>query len=397
MESSSSPIRRTDNIKKDARSSSFWFEDLSIATPELRIAVVGFGSIARTHISALAAMPAVTPLPFRPVVHTLISQRIAEVKEDAVALGIQHLASSVEEALDDPDLRAFDVTTVNRYHVRDAGPVLRAGRPLYIEKPAGRTPSEAAQLAELAGRSPAPSQVGLVERYHPNIVQVRALLRAGAIGELRHARLAILHGSYLNPARPVSWRLENASAGGGAMLDLGLHQVDLASFLFGELSVSAARSRTVVNERPDGKGGTRAVDVDDWAWAELQTATGAAITVEASRIALGAEGTTFELYGTQGSLVGQLDSRTPPTLTRFDREESSYWRPVDADPEVRAVLALLPPPRLSLGIFVDTHLASLHHFLLRVAGHDPLPGYGASLADSAIGERLVATITSPGD
>jgi predicted dehydrogenase len=368
----------------------------SIVPAQLRVAVIGFGSIARTHISALAAMPAVARLPFRPVVHTLVSRRPEAVQPEALALGIQRVTSSLEQALADPNLQAFDVTTANLHHARDAAPVLRAGRPLYIEKPVGRTAEEAAQLAELAGDSPAPAQVGLVDRYHPNVVQVRSLLRANAIGELRHARLAILHGSYLDPARPISWRLEKASAGGGAMLDLGLHLVDLARFLFGELSVAAARCRTVVKERPDLAGGIRPVDVDDWAWAELRTAAGVAITVEASRIALGAEGTTLELYGSQGSLAGQLDDRTPPSLRRFDGDESSYWRMVKADPEARAVFSLLPPARLSLGNFVDIHLASLGHFLQRVAGEDPLPGYAARLADSAVAERLVAKITTTG-
>jgi predicted dehydrogenase len=364
-----------------------------VVQAELPIAIIGFGSIARTHISALAAMPAVVDVPFRPVVHTLVTQRADQVRREAAALGIQRVTSSLDEAIADPNLRAFDVTTVNVHHVRDASPVLKASRPLYIEKPVGRTAAEATQLAEMAGRSAAPAQVGLVNRYHPGVVQVRSLFRAGAIGELRHARLEILHGSYLDASRPISWRLQKALAGGGAMMDLGVHLVDMARFLFGELTVAAARSRTVVKERPDGSGGVIPVDVDDWAWAELRTAGDAAVTIETSRITLGAEANTFAFYGSQGSLVGRLDNQTRPVLTRFDSTESSYWRMLDAESEVKTLLSLSPPSRLSLGVYVDTHLASLHHFLRRVMGADPMPGYGASLADSAAAEQLVAKIT----
>ena len=217
--------------------------------PELRICLVGFGSIARTHASALAALPSVRALPFRPVLAAIVSDRPADVAADAALLGARVL--TLDEALADASLDVFDVTTRNVRHLDQAGAILRAGQPLYLEKPIGRMPEEADALAALAAASAAPSQVGLVIRYATAVVEARALLRAGVIGELRQARLGLFHGSYLDPARPISWRLQADQAGGGAMLDLGLHLVDLLRFLFGEPELLAARHATFLVGRPD--------------------------------------------------------------------------------------------------------------------------------------------------
>lgn len=366
-----------------------------MSLPELRICLVGFGSIARTHASALAALPTVRSLPFRPIVAAIATDRPDQVAPDAAALGAR--VCSLEDALADPGIDAFDVTSRNVRHLAQAGAILRAGRPLYLEKPVGRTPDEATELAHLAAGSPAVSQVGLVSRYAPAIVEAWALLRAGAIGDLRQARLGLFHGSYLDPARPTSWRLLAAEAGGGAMLDLGLHLVDLVRFLFGPPDLLAARHATFVRERAEAGGGLRQVDVDDWAWAEVQLPGGGRATLEASRVSLGAEGEPFELYGTEGSLVADLEDGRPPRLRRFDGREAEYHRRAAGDASGRALAGLLPPPRLTLGPFVDGHAASIHHFLLRVAGSDPVQGYAPTLADSAAAERLVAAITTAPD
>ena len=363
--------------------------------PELRICLVGFGSIARTHASAMAALPSVRTLPFRPVLAAIVTDRPADIAADATLLGARIL--TLDEALADTSLDVFDVTTRNARHLDQAGAILRAGHPLYLEKPIGRTPDEADALAALAAASAAPSQAGLVTRYSAAVAEARSLLRTGAIGELRQGRVGLFHGSYLDPARPTSWRLQADQAGGGAMLDLGLHLVDLLRFLFGEPVLLAARHATFLADRSDGSGGRRPVDVDDWAWAEVSLPGGGRATVEASRISLGAEGGPLELYGSEGSLVADLEDGRPPRLHRFDGREAEFRRRAAAESELRAVRDLLPPARLTLGPFVDGHAAALLHFLLRVLGDDPVPGFAPTLADSAAAERLVAAITAAPD
>jgi len=363
--------------------------------PSVDIAIVGFGSIARSHLSALRDLPVVRPGSVLPVVSTIVTERPAAVRDEAEALGVGHVVETLEEALADDELRLVDVASRNDRHAAQARKVLDANRALYLEKPIGRTRQEALSLATRALDVDLPSQPGLVLRYEPAIVEARALIREGAIGELRHGRTGSFHGSYLDPARPISWRLRAASAGGGAMLDLGVHLIDALRFLLGEVRLVAASARTVVASRPGVDGDDEPVDVDDWSWGELELSNGAHITVEASRIFLGAEGVPFELYGTAGSLVGDLGTGQL-ALRRFDGREAVYREAASRDPFVRAVEALRPPARLSLGSFVDLHAAALHHVLLRVAGDDPAPGLAPTLADAATAESMAHEIVETG-
>ena len=162
------------------------------------------------------------------------------------------------------------------------------------------------------------------------------------------------------------------------MLDLGVHLIDALRFLLGEPRLVSASARTVVASRRGADGAEEPVDVDDWSWGELEFAEGAHVTIEASRIFLGGEGVPFQLYGTEGSLVGNLDGGRL-ALRRFDGRETAYREVARADSFVRAVEALRPAARLSLGSFVDLHAAALHHVLARVAGNDPAPGLAPTL------------------
>lgn len=360
--------------------------------PEVRIAIVGYGSIARSHVSALQALPAVRALRVRPVIAAIVTERPDAVRDEAAALGVGRVVTSLDEALAGGDLDLVDVTGRNDQHAAAVEAALAAGCAAYVEKPIGRIPEEAATLAALAEASARPSQAGLVMRYDPAIVGARALLRLGAIGDVRHGRMGSFHGSYLDPRRPISWRLRRETAGGGAMLDLGLHLLDAARFLLGDGRLERSAARTVVGARPTADGGTASVDVDDWAWAELAHGD-ARVTIEASRIAYGAEGTPLELFGSEGSLVADL-RRGALTLHRFDGREGEFRREAAADPWVRAVDDLRPPARLTLGAFVDLHAAALHHVMRRVLGDDPAPGLAPTLADSAAAEALAAAVTA---
>lgn len=363
--------------------------------PVISVALVGFGSIARTHLSALRALPVTRRLAVEPVVAVVVSERAAAIRDEVAAMGVERVVATLDEAFDDPELQLFDVTSRNDQHAEMGAAVLAAGRALYIEKPIGRTEEGALHLAGVAASAKQVSQPGLVMRYEPMAVEARALVASGAIGEVRQGRIGIYHGSYLDPSRPMSWRLRAETAGGGAMLDLGVHAIDLVRFIVGEVRLVRASARTIVSPRP-GPGGSEVVDVDDWAWGELVTTSEEGhITVEASRVSLGADGMSFELYGSEGSLVGDLGGGQL-ALRRFDGREAEYRTRVTGDGLVVAVEQLRPPARLSLGSFVDSHAASLHHCLLRVAGSDPAPGLAPSLADAAAAEAIAHRIVALG-
>ncbi|HLN64239.1 MAG TPA: Gfo/Idh/MocA family oxidoreductase [Symbiobacteriaceae bacterium] len=342
---------------------------------EIKLAVVGLGAIARTHIGAMRALPTVRKPEVMPVLHTLVTRRPADVMDEAKAMGFAVVTDDLEAALANVD--AVDICTPNALHRGAVEAAVAAGKAIYCEKPLSSNLADATAMAEAVAASGVVAQVALNYRYHPAVLRLKALLDAGAIGELFQFRVTYNHSGYLNAQVNKGWRSQAELSGGGALLDLGVHAIDFMQLLVGPLWLHHAETRTLVRQRVNVSN----VSVDDWALLHVETEAGVPGVVETSRVALGAECQRVELYGAKGSLVVDLATEGEPRLCAFD----------GTAPVVASIPAtrLLPPARLSLGRFVDTHQASLYHFLLRVAGVDPAPGWAPGFADALAAERLV--------
>ncbi|MGA2470478.1 MAG: Gfo/Idh/MocA family oxidoreductase [Solirubrobacteraceae bacterium] len=180
---------------------------------EVRVAVIGTGLIGRQRAEALGrisgAALAATIDPFVP-------------ESDSLA-GVPHYATLAEAPVD-----GFDAAVVAVPHdlaVELASTVLRAGRPVLIEKPLATTATEARSLEALAGTVPIPSFVGYNYRYLPAVRELLRRVAAGEFGELRSADMIVGHGGHPNSAE--GWKLDPVRAGGGVLLDPGVHLLDL--------------------------------------------------------------------------------------------------------------------------------------------------------------------------
>jgi len=350
---------------------------------EIGIAVVGLGSIARTHISALRALPAVRNSPIRPVLRTLLTRRPDEVAAEAAAMGFDRVTASLTEVLADPSVDVIDVCTPNVLHAPVVLAALAAGKGVYCEKPLASCAADAEQMAAAAaGATDCCTQVALVYRYHPVVMKMKALLELGVIGQVLQFKATYNHSGYLNPSTVKGWRTQGALSGGGGLLDLGVHIIDLLHLLVGPLELEHSTVRTLVGRRLMAPGGElQPVDVDDWALLHVHTPAGVPGVVETSRVALGNEQQTIELYGSQGSIIANLERDLEPRVQLFNGSVPALPAP--------AALQFLPQGRLSLGGFVDRHQACLYHYLLRCAGQDPAPGWAPTFADELNAERLV--------
>lgn len=352
----------------------------------IRLGLIGLGAIALTHASALRALPLTTRSRLRPTIAAAFSSRGSDAKLDAERVCAEHLLS-LDELLNDPTIEAVDITSRTDAHASHLTQVVSAGKHVYVEKPIASSREALTRLATLRMPPGQVNQVGLVMRYHRAVIESRCLISCGAIGSVSHARIGILRGGYLDPARAMSWKLRPES-GGGVVLDLGVHALDLAKHLIGPLTLSAASCRTVVPERSTAGGETETVKVEDWAWCELGSAS-AHVTVEVSRVALGATSIFIHVFGSEGSITMDLLRDAQPELVRLDGRESDYRLTARASSTFREAMKLMPPEALTLGWFTDAHLAALHHFLLRVTGSDPLPGYSPTVKDAIEVETLV--------
>ncbi len=109
---------------------------------------------------------------------------------------------------------------------------LERQRHVLLEKPMGRNLAEAQSLAEAAVRSEGLFKVGFNHRYHPAIRELLERVGAGAIGPVLNVRARYGHGG--RPGVEKEWRASAELAGGGHLLDQGVHLADLLNALLGE-------------------------------------------------------------------------------------------------------------------------------------------------------------------
>ncbi len=106
-----------------------------------------------------------------------------------------------------------------------AAGVLHAGRPVLIEKPFGVTTAAARELEALTAAVALPSFVGFNYRYLPAIRALRDAVATGLLGALRNIDMLVGHGGH--PRSAEGWKLDRVRAGGGVLLDPGVHLLDL--------------------------------------------------------------------------------------------------------------------------------------------------------------------------
>ena len=246
---------------------------------------------------------------------------------------------------------------------------------VYCEKPLGLNSTETAEILKAVKESGVKNQVAFVTRFTPAVAFAHAVLKKNLLGNIYAFRGEIFHSSYLNPSKKISWRLERQKSGGGALMDLGSHIIDLSLFLIGEIESVSAFTKTVVKERqlPDGE--LKNIVVDDWALLSINTTSGVKGSIEASRVAVGNEGTRFTVYGDKGSLKINLNEPYYPSI--FDVNSKKICidnRILQEDNFYSEVMRLYPNPKLSQGLMVDIHLVGLLWFLQSIISGKTLPG-----------------------
>ncbi|MFW6162576.1 MAG: Gfo/Idh/MocA family protein, partial [Planctomycetota bacterium] len=289
------------------------------AVPELGVGTIGYGFMGRMHSYAWRSLPFLyDPPPARPRFVAVCTAHEETARRAAEQGGYERGVTDYRRVMDDPAVDVVHVCTPNASHRELCTAVLEAGKHVYCDKPLARTLPEAEAIVAAADAHPEViHQVTFQNRFLPATLRARQLLDEGFCGPLFGFRASYLHAGYIDPQRPMSWRLDRAVAGGGALVDLGSHVIDLMRHLCGEVVRVSARCKTFIAQRPTADGGTAPVEVDDVALLQVETAPGALGTIEASRLATGTnDDLTFAIHGAQGAL--RFDLMDPNWLHAYD-------------------------------------------------------------------------------
>lgn len=304
---------------------------------ELGIAMIGHAFMGAAHSQAWRVAPRFFDLPVRPVMSVLAGRDPGRTRAAAERLGWAESVTDWKSVLDRDDVHVVDICTPGDTHAEIAVAALDAGKHVLCEKPMANSVAEAvamAEAAERAARRGVRAMVGFSYRRVPALGLARDLVAQGRLGRIHHVRAQYLQDWIVDPAAPLSWRLDKDKAGSGALGDIGAHVVDAAQFILGDtVSEVSGTLETFVSQRPvasahAGLSGTAAsgetgpVTVDDAALFLARFAGGALGSFEATRFANGRKNALrIEVNGSAGSLA--FDFEDMNVLQFFDGTEDS--------------------------------------------------------------------------
>jgi predicted dehydrogenase len=189
------------------------------------------------------------------------------------------------------------IATPSALHAEQSIRALRRGAAVFCQKPLGRTAAEARGVVDAARAADRLLEVDLSYRFTAGMRRIRDAVRSGALGRVFAADLAF-HNAY-GPDKP--WFYDPALSGGGCVMDLGVHLVDLALWTLDFPEVSCVSAALFAGGEPL-LGGGRPDRAEDYAVATVGLATGAVVRLACSwRLHAGRDAAiSAAFYGTEG-------------------------------------------------------------------------------------------------
>ena len=227
-------------------------------------------------------------------------QLIAVTRRDQAAAqqfadkhGAQRAYDNDETLLADPQVNAVYVATPPHLHVRQTIQAAQAGKHILCEKPLALDSGQARRMIDAARANRVTLMVCYYQRFNARHQRIKALVEEGAIGQVTAARISF---SERFPPQPGVWHHDPDISGGGPLMDLGVHCIDLLRYLCGPAQSVAALVDTLVDKSP----------VADTATLLLQLTGGAQAVVTSHWTTANHDPERFnrvEIYGTEGTIV----------------------------------------------------------------------------------------------
>ncbi len=341
---------------------------------ELRIGIIGVGWPGQRHIEGYQKHPNARIVALSDMNVATAEQVKAQYDvEGATVYGDYH------DLLASDEVDAVSICTPNFLHAPMAIDALDAGKHVLLEKPLSNTLADGERLAARVAQSPDQRfMIAFNNRYRPDSIVLKRQIDAGELGDIYYAKTGWLRGAAEFSLR--GWFTQKNRSGGGPLIDLGVHMLDLALWFMGNprpVSVSGSVYQAFSDQMRASTGGD--VDVEDLATAFIKLDNGATIVLDVSWMSHIEEGDLVysQLFGTKGG--AKIERNYGGAAGRAERMTINTTSGSGAD---RATLVSQPTLR-------NTQ-ASEPMFML----HESFRGEVADFVDSVLaGREPGATIT----
>ena len=272
---------------------------------KIKVAVIGVGNISYFHIVNYVSNPYTELVAFCDINSDTLKRRGEEFHVTNLFTDYNEMFKKM------PEIDLVSVCTWNNSHASASIAALNAGKHVLCEKPMAMNAKEALQMQEAAIRNKRILQVGFVRRFGNDAAIIRDFQKGGNLGELYYARASYIRRN----GNPGGWFGDKSRSGGGPLIDLGVHVIDLVRYLMGNpkpVSVYGATYQKLGNRNniKTPRVYTAMVtskddicDVEDFATALIRFEGGATLNVEAGfSMNLGTDVTNIDLFGTKGGV-----------------------------------------------------------------------------------------------
>jgi len=307
-----------------------------MAKKELRIGLVGYGFMGRTHTNGYKRVTDFFPeVDHKPVLKAVCGRNKDKAQAFADQWGYESVETDYKQLVQRDDIDAIDICTPNNTHAPIAKAAAEAGKMILCEKPLSMDVAEGQEMVDAVEKAGVANTVWYNYRRLPAVSLAKKLIDEGKLGKIFHYRANFLQDWSIKAEIPqggaATWRLDADAAGTGVLGDLLAHCIDTAMWLNGAITDVNAMTETFVKEREHAETGKKQpVGVDDACTFFCRFENGSLGNFESSRFARGHKALyTFEINGEHTSLRWDLhDMNRLEMFDHRDDDKERGWRSI---------------------------------------------------------------------
>lgn len=266
----------------------------------IRWGILGCGDVARRRVaSAIAQHPDST-------LHAVCRRNQEKLRQFCNDFHVPHGYQQDEQLLSDPEIDAVYIATPVYLHQQQTVRAAQAGKHVLVEKPMAMSVTECDTMIEVCQQNDVKLGVAYYRRYYPVVERIKQILASGEIGHPLSVTAVTATSFNFAPQDDGYWRVLPEQGGGGALMDIGSHRIDLFHYLFGAITEVAGFTSTLAADYHADNCTTLTMRFSRGVHAVLQCYFGAAIDPD-----------EFTVFGTSGRLTvaplnaGQLLVKLP--------------------------------------------------------------------------------------
>ncbi|WP_408007815.1 Gfo/Idh/MocA family protein [Pseudalkalibacillus sp. A8] len=199
----------------------------------MKVGVIGAGSISEFHLQGYDLLPDVD-------ITAICDLNLERANEKAVKFGVKHVFDDHKDLFALQDIDAVSICTWNNSHADLAIKALDAGKHVLVEKPLCMTVEEAVDIQHAVKRNDKVLHVGFVRRHGANATVLKEFINQGELGDIYYAKTSCIR----RLGNPGGWFADKKRSGGGPLIDLGVHMIDLCWYMMGKPKVQSVVGNT---------------------------------------------------------------------------------------------------------------------------------------------------------